>query len=61
MKRKKLFAQLALLFMCFVLVFSAVGCRSGETPQTEPPAQGETEPEVKPYKIGIMTGTVSQV
>ena len=60
MKRKKLFAQLALLIMCFVLVFSAVACRSGGTPETEPPAQGETEPEVKPYKIGIMTGTVSQ-
>ena len=63
MKRKKSMVRNALLafMMIFVLLVSA--CRT-TPPATDVPVEtGETEPvgeEVAPYKIGIMTGTVSQ-
>lgn len=63
MKSKKSLVQLVLLIMSFVLIFSSTACRSTETPPTEQPAVTAPEveqPEKKPYKIGIMTGTVSQ-
>ena len=63
MKSKKFLVQLVLLMMSFVLIFSTTACRTPEPPPTEQPAEEEPvveEPEEKPYKIGIMTGTVSQ-
>ncbi|HHX08448.1 MAG TPA: DUF3798 domain-containing protein, partial [Chloroflexi bacterium] len=50
--------------MSFVLIFSTTACRSTEPPPAEELPEVvepvEEEPEEKPYKIGIMTGTVSQ-
>ena len=64
MKRKKLFVQLVLLIMSFVLIFSVAACRTAEPPAAEEPEVEETavveEPVERSYKIGIMTGTVSQ-
>ena len=63
MKRKKFFVQLVLLIMGFMLIFSTTACRTSEPAPAEPPAEEAPvveEPEEKPYKIGIMTGTVSQ-
>ena len=65
MKRKKFFVQLVLLIMGFMLIFSTTACRTTEPPPGEEqlPEVLEPvveEPEEKPYKIGIMTGTVSQ-
>ena len=51
MKIKKSLFHLVLLMVCFVLIFSAAACRS----TTE-----EEVPEGTSYKIGIITGTVSQ-
>ena len=37
MKRKKLFVQLVLLIMSFVLIFSVAACRTAEPPAAEEP------------------------
>ncbi|NLA43772.1 DUF3798 domain-containing protein, partial [Candidatus Saccharibacteria bacterium] len=46
-----------------MLIFSSVACRTATPETTDQPTEEmpvEVQPEVKPYKIGIMTGTVSQ-
>ena len=61
MKQNSLLTKCLLLTLSLILVFSVSACRTTTPPAEEPPqAEVETEPEVGPYKIGIMTGTVSQ-
>ncbi|NLF50711.1 MAG: DUF3798 domain-containing protein, partial [Leptolinea sp.] len=64
MKIKKSLFHLFLLIVSFALVFSSTACRSTEAPPAEQPPQEQApaaeQPEVKSYKIGILTGTVSQ-
>ena len=64
MKIKKSLFHLVLLIVSFALVFSSTACRSTEAPPAEQPPQEQApaaeQPEVKSYKIGILTGTVSQ-
>ncbi len=68
--------KLLCLLLVGLMLFAAVGCRTTEAPvepapstapaeseaPVEQPAESETpaEPEAEPYKIGIITGTVSQ-
>ena len=55
--------KLVCLLLGLVMVFSFVGCRASEAPSTQPsesvPASDEASKD-EPYKIGIITGTVSQ-
>lgn len=72
MKRRNLFVQLVLLAMSFVLIFSSTACRGTQAPVVEQPSNEETPKEVEEveqveevveeasYKIGVVTGTVSQ-
>lgn len=49
------------LLMLAVMIFSLAACGPTEEPAPAAPAGGETPaPEAPAYKIGIMTGTVSQ-
>ncbi|HPL81665.1 MAG TPA: DUF3798 domain-containing protein, partial [Anaerolineaceae bacterium] len=65
MKSRKLFVQLVLLVMSFVLIFASTACRTAQAPVVEQ-APEEVQEEVeevveeKSYKIGVVTGTVSQ-
>ncbi len=64
--------KLLILLIIFALVMPVLACRSGDTEKTEAPAEkteAEEKPDepadepgddVEPYKIGIVTGTVSQ-
>ena len=65
MRLSKIFSKTLLLLLCSLLVFSLVSCRSTATPTEEPTEPDAEEEEVvisddAAYKIGIMTGTVSQ-
>jgi len=66
MKSKKLFVQLVLLVMSLVLIFSSTACRTTQAPVVEQPSNEEPQKEVEEvveeasYKIGVVTGTVSQ-
>gem|GEM_PF-79701 len=67
MKQKSLLTKCVLLTIIFVFAFSLSGCRTAPPPEeevTEPEVVEEEEVEVvsedASYKIGIMTGTVSQ-
>ena len=66
MKIKKLLVICLSLIICLTMILSMSACRT-TTPEVEEPAEAEEtevvvedKPEVAPYKIGIMTGTVSQ-
>jgi len=54
--------RLLALLMLAVMIFSLAACGPKEEPAPAAPAGGETPatPEAPAYKIGIMTGTVSQ-
>ncbi|HQC63698.1 MAG TPA: DUF3798 domain-containing protein [Anaerolineaceae bacterium] len=63
MKSRKLFVQLVLLVMSFVLIFASTACRSTQEPVVEQSPEEEVPEEVveeQSYKIGVITGTVSQ-
>ncbi len=63
MKSRKLFVQLVLLVMSFVLIFASTACRSTQEPVVEQSPEEEVPEEVveeQSYKIGVVTGTVSQ-
>lgn len=66
MKSRKLFVQLVLLVMSFVLIFASTACRTTQAPVVEQAPEEKVQEEVeevveeKSYKIGVVTGTVSQ-
>lgn len=59
----KALKKILILLVILALVMPLMACRDKETKKTEAEAASTTKPadaEVEPYKIGIVTGTVSQ-